>query len=235
MNERIERIKKLEKYTLSDLCEIVAILRDERDGCPWDKKQTHQTLKGNFIEETYEVVEAINKNDAPLLCEELGDVLLQVAFHCRMEEEKSSFSIDDVLNFVCKKMIYRHPHIFSDFDGDISENWEKLKNAEKNRKSKADILSSVPRELPALMRAQKIWRKSEAELSYFSDSENHFLPSLFEDERELSVEEKERIAGEYIFKMCALFAESGVNAEQALTYATDAFAQKCIKKDEKDC
>ncbi|MBQ6413231.1 MAG: nucleoside triphosphate pyrophosphohydrolase, partial [Ruminococcus sp.] len=98
-------------YNISDLVQIMHILRAP-DGCPWDKVQTHESIRQNFIEETYEAVEAIDKKDVPLLREELGDVLMQVIFHCIMEEEQGTFSFDDVCNEVCQKLIIRHPHVF---------------------------------------------------------------------------------------------------------------------------
>ncbi|MEG1551011.1 MAG: MazG nucleotide pyrophosphohydrolase domain-containing protein, partial [Oscillospiraceae bacterium] len=101
------------KYDISDLLDIMKILRGE-GGCPWDREQTHETIKRNFIEETYEVVEAINKNDSELLCEELGDVMLQVVFHAQIESEKGVFGFSDVADGICKKLIERHPHVFSD-------------------------------------------------------------------------------------------------------------------------
>ena len=100
-----------ERYNMEDLLEIVALLRDPENGCPWDKVQTHTSIRKNFIEETYEVADAIDLADASLLCEELGDVLLQVALHTRMEEEQGAFTFGDVCTGICKKLIYRHPHI----------------------------------------------------------------------------------------------------------------------------
>ena len=102
-----------ERMTAADLRMITALLRSP-DGCPWDREQTHESVRENFIEETYEVVEAIDNRDPVLLCEELGDVLLQVMFHARMEEERGSFTFDDVCNGICRKLILRHPHVFGD-------------------------------------------------------------------------------------------------------------------------
>ena len=104
---------KKEKYSIEDLLEIMSLLRSE-NGCPWDKEQTHESIRKNFIEETYEAVEAIDRNDPEMLREELGDVLLQVVFHTQMEKEKGNFDFDDVSDMVCKKLIERHPHVFAD-------------------------------------------------------------------------------------------------------------------------
>ena len=125
-----------ERYDAQDLIRIVAQLRAPQ-GCPWDREQTHASIRMNFIEETYEAVDAIDQNDAHLLCEELGDVLLQVALHSQMEAEKGTFSFDDVCDGICKKLIYRHPHVFGESSaattGQALANWEALKNAEKGR------------------------------------------------------------------------------------------------------
>ena len=104
---------KKEKYSIEDLLEIMSLLRSE-NGCPWDKEQTHESIRKNFIEETYEAVEAIDQNDPEMLREELGDVLLQVVFHTQMEKEKGNFDFDDVCSEICQKLIVRHPHIFGD-------------------------------------------------------------------------------------------------------------------------
>ena len=121
-----------ERMTAADLRMITALLRSP-DGCPWDREQTHESVRENFIEETYEVVEAIDNRDPVLLCEELGDVLLQVMFHARMEEERGSFTFDDVCNGICRKLILRHPHVFGDTEvsgtAQVLDNWDAIKAA----------------------------------------------------------------------------------------------------------
>ena len=155
-----------EKYDAGDLAAIVSLLRDPVSGCPWDRVQTHASIRKNFLEETYEVLEAIDAEDAALLREELGDVLMQVALHSQMEEEKGNFSFLDVCDGVCRKLLARHPHIFcgdaaesAPFDG--LNDWDALKNREKGRKDLADELHSVPVTLPALMKAQKTQKRAE--------------------------------------------------------------------------
>ncbi|MDE6092721.1 MAG: nucleoside triphosphate pyrophosphohydrolase, partial [Ruminococcus sp.] len=115
------------RYSIDDLIDIVRLLRGE-GGCPWDREQTHESIKSDFIEETCEAIEAIDLKDTDLLREELGDVLLQVVFHCRIEEENSSFNFDDVCNEICHKLIVRHPHVFGeitvDSTGEVLKNWE---------------------------------------------------------------------------------------------------------------
>ena len=133
-NENVQKLLSKTKYNFNDLCLILEILRGE-GGCPWDAEQTHQSIRKNFIEETYEVLEAIDNNDTALLREELGDVMLQVVFHTQMEKELGNFDIDDVSNDVCAKLIHRHPHIFGNVQAGTSEevlnNWEAIKNEER--------------------------------------------------------------------------------------------------------
>ncbi len=231
MSKRIDKIKEKTEYNLADLCEIVSILRDEKEGCPWDKEQTHETLRHNLIEETYEVVEAINKKDESLLCEELGDVLLQIVFHSQIERENGSFSIDEVVDGISKKMVYRHPHIFSDFDGDIKEEWENLKNKEKNRKTEEDVFASVPRELPALIRAQKIYKKSKR-TNEGSVDEREFYSHIKDSLANMDEKEREAFSGKLLFDLVSILNDFKVNAEESLTYATDNFISNCLKENE---
>ena len=153
-----------DNYTFDDLCEIMSILRAP-GGCPWDAEQTHASIKRSLIEETYEVIEAINKNDKELLCEELGDVLLQVVFHAQMEKEQGVFDINNVCDGICKKLIERHPHVFGSVQVDSTEqvldNWDTIKRKSKQQKTQGEAMQKVPLELPALMRAEKIQKKAK--------------------------------------------------------------------------
>ena len=148
-----------EHYRMDDLLAIMAILRGD-NGCPWDREQDHNTIRKNFLEETYEVLDAIDNHDLEGLKEELGDVLLQVVFHSRMEEEAGTFGFDDVCDGICKKLIHRHPHIFGDVVAKDSQqvlrNWDAIKKEEKGQATAADTLYSVPKALPALMRSEKV-------------------------------------------------------------------------------
>ena len=152
-----------EQYKFEDLLRIMEILRSP-DGCMWDREQDHHSIRRNFIEETYEVIEAIDNEDAALLKEELGDVLLQVVFHAQMEKEKGVFDINDVADGICKKLIYRHPHVFGNTEvsstGEILDNWEALKKTEKNEQTASDELKRVARSLPGLIRADKVQKKA---------------------------------------------------------------------------
>lgn len=155
---------KKDRYGFEDLVQIVKILRGE-GGCPWDREQDHHSIRTDFLEETYEVLEAIDNEDAVLLQEELGDVLLQVVFHSEIESEKRVFDVEDVCNGICQKMILRHPHVFAGEAATTTEqvlsNWEDIKRREKGQTTKTQTLLSVPKIFPALMRAQKLQSRSK--------------------------------------------------------------------------
>ncbi len=222
-----------EKYNVYDLVEIIRLLRAP-GGCPWDIEQTHQSIKKNLIEETYEAVEAINKGSVSMLREELGDVLMQVIFHAQIETENGSFNIDDVADENAKKLIERHPHIFGQVDvngvEDVLTNWDEIKRQTKKQKSVSDSIASVPRELPALMRAQKIQGKA-AKVGFDWDDVSGALDKLYEEIGELrqaiSVNDKENIfeeLGDILFSAVNVSRFIDCDAEEALTVATDKFA-----------
>ncbi len=152
-----------DRYDINDLLLIMERLRAP-DGCPWDREQDHHSIRANLIEETYEVLDAIDADDTPNLREELGDLLLQIVFHSRMEEEEGSFNFSDVCNDVCQKLVLRHPHVFGSVTADTTEqvltNWDNIKAETKGQKTVADSMNSVPRSLPALMRAVKLQKKA---------------------------------------------------------------------------
>ena len=228
--------RRKERYTAQDLVRIVALLRDPADGCPWDKEQTHQSIRSNFIEETYEVLEAIGLADAHLLEEELGDVLLQVALHCQMEAEKGVFDFDAVCDGICKKLIYRHPHVFGDTVAETTDqvlsNWEALKNAEKARTTAKSRLESVPAAFPALMRAAKVQKRAGAYGFAYPDA----AAALADFESELaelkaamaSGEGVEWELGDVLFAAVNLGRMLGQDSEQALSRATTRFQNRVI-------
>lgn len=151
-------------YTIDDLREIMIKLRGE-NGCPWDRVQTHESIKRSMIEECYEAIEALDNNDDKMFANELGDVLLQVIFHARIAEERGAFNFDDVVNEICTKLITRHTHVFGDVEANdavsaLSE-WEKQKKAEKGLKNFTDALKDVPKNFPALIRAEKVQKKAK--------------------------------------------------------------------------
>ncbi len=146
------------KYTFEEFMDIIRYLRSDK-GCPWDRKQTHESLERYMLEEAYESVEAIRNGDLDNLCEELGDVLLQIALHASIAEEKGEFGIEDIITAESEKMIRRHPHVFAnqeDIDaGQVVKNWDEIKKEEKNQKNTSDILLNIPKALPALVRAER--------------------------------------------------------------------------------
>lgn len=151
------------RYGYEDLLEIIRLLRSE-DGCPWDKVQTHRSIRRGLLEEAYEAAEAIDNDDPVLLKEELGDVLMQVVFHADIESDAGRFTMDDVCDGVVKKLLFRHPHVFGDGHEDAPESvlvsWDKLKRREKGQKTVADSMDSVARSLPGLWRAEKLQKKA---------------------------------------------------------------------------
>ena len=152
-----------ESYKVSDLVQIMKLLRSE-NGCPWDREQTHQTIRRDLIEEAYEVAEAIDADSPSMLREELGDLLLQIVFHSEMSSEDNQFDFDDVADGICKKLILRHPHVFGDVVANDSEqvlkNWDEIKKQEKGQQTAADTLKSVPKVFPALIRSQKVQKRA---------------------------------------------------------------------------
>ena len=151
------------QYGYEDLLEIIRLLRSE-DGCPWDKAQTHQSIRRGLLEEAYEAAEAIDNDDPVLLKEELGDVLMQVVFHADIESDAGRFTIDDVCDGVVKKLLFRHPHVFGseceDSPESVPVSWDKLKRQEKGQKTVADSMDSVARSVPGLWRAEKLQSKA---------------------------------------------------------------------------
>ena len=186
MNEQAKELSAKKRYDFDDLCAIVRVLRGE-GGCPWDRAQTHASIRSCAIEEAYEVAEAIDKNDPVLLCEELGDLLFQAVFHAQLEAERGGFTIGDVVNGNARKMIDRHPQVFgneepTDADEALAR-WEARKVAEKGRVTLSSRLRAVPAMLPALMRAQKIAKKAGL-LDGTSSAEWAGFPTLFRRLRE---------------------------------------------------
>jgi len=151
-------------YDVSDFRKIIEVLRAP-GGCPWDIEQTHESLRRNLLEEAYEVCEAIDQKDALHLREELGDLLLQIIFHARIEEEKGNFDLDDVADASCRKLIFRHPHVFGDVDvsgsAEVLKNWDELKRKEKAQSTIVKTMTDVAESLPALWRAEKIQNKAK--------------------------------------------------------------------------
>jgi len=228
-----------ERFTTEDLRRIVAVLRAP-GGCPWDAQQTHASIRKNFIEETYEAVEAIDKADDTLLCEELGDVLLQVGLHTQIASERGSFNWDDVTDGICRKLIERHPHVFGDVSvtgvENVLSNWDAIKRRSKGQGSAAQAMDSVPRELPALMRAQKL--QSKAAKAGFDWREEAPLRRLELDLLGEIEELREALLNGDLDHACAELGDvifstvniarkiPGCDAEEALTGASDRFSAR---------
>jgi len=227
-----------ETYTISDLLEIMRLLRAP-DGCPWDRVQTHESIRQNFIEETYEVVEAIDKADYDLMREELGDVLMQVIFHSIMEEETGRFTFDDVCDEVCKKLIIRHPHVFGSVNAEtpdeVLRNWDAIKMQTKSQEKVADSVDDVAKSLPALMRAQKVQKRSAKSGMDFKDAEDaasKIPEELGELKEAIPSGDKDKLSeelGDLLFSVVNVARFLGIDAEKALTRATDKFSRRFRK------
>ena len=216
-----------------DLENIVDLLR-RPGGCPWDREQTHESIRRNFIEEAYEAVEAIDEKSPAHLQEELGDVLLQVVFHAQMEREQGGFSLDDVADGVCKKLLRRHPHVFGDVrvadSAPVLTNWDAIKRVEKDQKTVTDSLNAVARSLPALWRAEKVQKKA-AKAGFDWPDISGALDKLEEELAELrqalqSGEGVEDELGDVLFSAVNAARFAGVDPEQALTGSTDKFIRR---------
>ncbi len=225
-----------DSYDINDLKEIVSLLRSP-GGCPWDKEQTHQTLRRDLMEECCEVIEAINEEDPDHLKEELGDVLLQVVFHTDIEACAGRFDLDDVCDGVCKKLIFRHPHVFGDVrvsDSDeVLNNWDKLKRTEKHQETYTDTLTSVAKSLPALWRAEKVQKKAK-KAGFDWDDVQGALGKLSEELGELkqAVAEgsnMEEELGDLLFAAVNVSRFLHVDPEEALTGATEKFISRFAK------
>ena len=229
----MDKLIEKDKYDVYDLEKIVDLLR-RPGGCPWDREQTHESIRRNFIEEAYEAVEAIDEKSPAHLQEELGDVLLQVVFHAQMEREQGGFSLDDVADGVCKKLILRHPHVFGDVrvadSAQVLTNWDAIKRVEKDQKTVTDSLNAVARSLPALWRAEKVQKKA-AKAGFDWPDISGALDKLEEELAELrqalqSGEGVEDELGDVLFSAVNAARFAGVDPEQALTGSTDKFIRR---------
>ena len=222
-----------DRYGMDDLLNIMALLRSP-GGCPWDREQTHQSIRRNMLEEAYEVAEAIDQQDTAHLQEELGDVLLQVVFHARMAQEAGQFAFDDVVDGICKKLVFRHPHVFGaveagDPDGALTA-WEAQKRVEKGQKTAADTLDAVARSLPALMRAEKIQDKAR-KAGFDWDSVGPALDKLSEEAEELKSAVRdgtnpEEELGDLLFAAVKVGRFLGLDSELALHTACEKFIRR---------
>ena len=238
-NQKMRYIKNKSSYDFYDLVLIVELLRSE-GGCPWDIEQTHKSIRKDFIEETYEVIEAIDTDNPALLKEELGDVLLQTVFHARIEEEAGSFDIGSVTDGICKKLIHRHPHVFGGIKVDGSEevlsNWDKIKSEEKGRVTYTDKLNAIPPMLPALMRAQKVGKKAAC---FDFESTDAVILKIYEETEEVKKaieaenhDQTEEEIGDLLLTVTSLARKAGVDSEEALYKATNKFISRFERLEE---
>ena len=223
--------KEMKQYTIDDLKDIIITLRGE-NGCPWDKVQTHQSLKKDMIEECYEAIDALDSGDDHAFANELGDVLLQVVFHSRLAEERGAFDFDDVLNEICTKLITRHTHVFGKDKAVTAEealgNWEKNKKKEKNLDTYTDMLRDVPKYLPALMRSAKVQKKA-ASAGFDWDNIGGVYDKVYEELEELAQAENDTIEEEYgdlLFSVVNLGRHLKLTPEIALSNATEKFIKR---------
>lgn len=223
--------------TMNEFMEIIRKLRAE-DGCPWDREQTHESLRGCILEEAYEVAEAIDHKDTENLKEELGDVLLQVAMHSAIAEEQGEFTIDAVIEAVGEKMIRRHPHVFGTIKADtpkeVLENWEEIKKAEKKETTVSESILRVPKSLPAAIRAEKVQKKAARVGFDFGDYEEAYkkmeeelleLQEARESGNKCKIEEE---FGDLLFSVINLSRFLQINAENSLTNATNKFINRFV-------
>ncbi len=237
-----------ERYTIDELRALMAFLRSP-EGCPWDREQTHDSIKKNLLEEAYEAIDAIDSEDSDKICDELGDVLMQVVFHAQMASEHDHFDFDDVISGICRKLISRHTHIFAgDSSGTANEVlglWEKNKKKEKGLKSQSQVLKDVPRSLPALQRSYKVQQKA-AGVGFDWDDRQGPLDKIHEELAEIAQAEQDSKAavaagemtseqagrivagevGDFLFAAVNYARHLKVQPEMALSGSTEKFIRR---------
>lgn len=224
-----------DKYNFNDLVEITRILR-EPGGCPWDMEQTHKSIRENFLEETYEVLEAIDTDNCELMQEELGDVLLQVTLHSDMARTDGWFDIDDVADGICQKLIIRHPHVFGEVTvnstGDVLKNWDDIKRQTKKQRTQSEAMAAIPATYPALMKAQKVQEKAKKAGFDWQDATGAF-DKIYEETAELKEALKSGVKadiedelGDVLFSAVNVARFCGCDAETALDKATKKFMKR---------
>ena len=228
-----------DRYDVQDLLKVIELLRAP-GGCPWDREQTHQSIRRNMLEEAYEVVEAIDEEDPVHLQEELGDVLLQVVFHACMAQEKGWFNLEDVANGITQKLVFRHPHVFGTVEADDTakalNTWDDQKKAEKGQKTAGDTLNAVARSLPALIRAEKIqdkarkagfdWNETERAVEKLSEEVEELKQAI----RERSNTEEE--LGDVLFAAAKVGRFLGHDSEEALHGTCEKFITRFCRVEE---
>ncbi len=228
-------------YTIDDLERIIELLRLP-EGCPWDREQTHQSIRNNFLEEAYEACEAIDEDSTEMLREELGDVLLQVVFHCVLGKEEDRFSLSDVTDEVCRKLLIRHPHVFGETSaenvGEALANWEEVKKTLKGQTTYTETLESVPKTLPALAKAQKIGKRAAKAGMDFESAESAFdcvRAERAELQAAIAMGDASQIEdelGDLLFSCVNTARHFHIDAEETLEKATKKFVQRFARAEQ---
>lgn len=226
-------LMQAERYDFNHLMEIVSRLR-QPDGCPWDREQTHGSMKADLVEEAYEVLDTIDGGDPYRLADELGDLLLHVAMHACIGQEHGEFTVGDVLDAICHKMILRHPHVFGTVEvadsDEVLRNWEAIKKDEKALRTQTDVMRDVPRSFPALMRAAKVQKKAR-NVGFDWDDVRDALAKVREetDEVEEVLDQPEKLTGELgdlLFAVVNVCRMRKVPPELALNATTEKFIRR---------
>ncbi len=222
-------------YSYEDLVAIIEKLRGE-GGCPWDREQTHESLIPCLLEESYELMEALQNNDIPLMREELGDVLLQVLMHTQIAKEDGEFTLEEVIHDLAHKLIYRHPHVFKDTKVENSEevlaNWEELKQKEKNETSLVESMDRVAKTLPALVKTQEVQKKAIKSGAINRDILQELeglidrLNCIKDTVKQGDIVQNEEKIGEILFAVVKLSTFFEINAEFALTKSMEKFINR---------
>ncbi|MBR5371508.1 MAG: nucleoside triphosphate pyrophosphohydrolase [Oscillospiraceae bacterium] len=230
--ETLAALRDKQHYDITDLLQIMQVLRSE-NGCPWDKEQSHQSIRQDLLEECYEACEAIDMDSVPMMREELGDVLLQVVFHCQIEREQGHFTFEDICDELCSKLVVRHPHVFGEVKADTSDevlkNWDSIKKETKHQETASDTLNAVCKALPALMYAQKLGKRaSRAGMDWQNAEEAFRYIRLETDELEQAMQKKDAEAieeefGDLLFSCVNTARHLHIDAETALTRASQKF------------
>ncbi|MFI3312526.1 MAG: nucleoside triphosphate pyrophosphohydrolase [Eubacteriales bacterium] len=225
-----------ERYNYEDFVNVIEILRAP-GGCPWDREQTHQSIARNFLEEVYEFLEAMEQDDPEHMCEELGDVLTQVVFHCNMEQEAGRFTQEDVCDMVCKKMIFRHPHVFGTVEvadsDEVLTNWDTLKMEEKHQQSYGDTLQAVAKNLPSTWRAEKLVKKA-SKAGFVWDDLPQATAKIQEEVTELtqSMDDPAEELGDVLFATVSAAFVAGLDPEELLHQACEKFTRRFVEMEQ---
>ena len=228
-------LQEKERYTVQDLVRVMRILRGP-DGCPWDREQTHESLRPYLIEEAYEVTQAIREEDWLHTADELGDVLLQVVFQANIGEQYGTLALSDISTAICRKMIHRHPHIFggvhADTAAEVSRNWEAIKREERGQKALSDVLNDIPASLPPLMRAQKAQRKAESAGEAVSGEAQTLekIRAALDRLADGTRGDTQELLGQLLFLCVNLARLRGLDSEVALSDETERFIQQAERR-----